>query len=404
MAWIEQVPSKGWKARVYVGTDSKGRERRRAQTFATRKEARRWANRLERELSSGGMMLPDPKLVVEEYFREWLDGRRERIRLTTFLRYDDMIRLHVGPALGAVKLAQLSPAMIQDFYRDLETKGLSSTSALHIHRLLHVALRDAMRQGLIVRNVASPDCVEPPRRRKAERHIWDFEQVRLFLATAKRGATDFESFRNYTLWLFALCTGTRAGEIEGLKWDHVDLGLNLVRIDRQLQRVYAKQVEPEDKVQTCDPKSEHGKRTIPLVPLLAEELLKLKGRQDHLRAELGDRYIDEGYVFTQPHGKPIHMDNIRSRAYRRTIEGVKGLPYIRPHDLRHCCGSFLTALGVDPTTVATILGHADKSFTLRTYTHEVTGVKEAAMKKLDQALFGVSPPSARRGKRGTHEA
>jgi integrase len=151
---------------------------------------------------------------------EWLPDREPKLRATTYANYQTQIRTHVLPALGSVELQRLSPAQLNSFYRALlvggrhDGQGLAPKTVKNIHAILHRALKDAVRWGYVVRNVA--DAVESPKARSPEMRVWTPEQLRAFLAHAR---TD----RLYAAWLLVATTGMRRGELAGLRWVDVDL-------------------------------------------------------------------------------------------------------------------------------------------------------------------------------------
>ena len=213
-------------------------------------------------------------------------------RATTYASYQTQITTHVVPGLGSVELQRLSPAQLNAFYRRLlaggrrDGQGLAPKTVKNIHAILHRALKDAVRWGYVVRNVA--DAVEPPKGRSPEMRVWTPEQLRAFLANAR---TD----RLYAAWLLVATTGMRRGELAGLRW--IDLDLDAGRASPRRPRVVVNYA-----VEVSEPKTAKGRRSVALDALTVAALREHKERQAEDRAVVGPGWRDSGLVFTRPDG------------------------------------------------------------------------------------------------------
>lgn len=288
------------------------------------------------------------------------------------------------PLLGYIPLARLSPQAIQAFIRTKIQEGLSTATVHQIYRVLHKALQQAVKLGLLARNPC--EFVDPPPIRRLEMQVLDEEQVRIFLGEAKR------SSRYYSLYLTAVLTGMREGELLGLRWKDVDLTLWVASIQQTFYRLGRQQLFRQ-------PKSQKGRRQVALPPVLVEELRRLKAKAEEECRTRGrcpssgcqDRncayWHDHGLVFCQPNGRPLHAHNITQRDFRKILERA-GLPRIRFHDLRHGNATLLFRLGVHPKVVQERLGHSSPAFTMAVYGHVVPGMQEDAAEKLAEKLLG----------------
>jgi integrase len=165
-----------------------------------------------------GNGIPSTRLRLGEFLDQWLrDYAESNVGPVTLQNYQDTVRVHIKPGLGGhIPLSRLSPPMIQRYLsQKLREEGLSTTSLRYHYSILHESLGHAVRWGLLMRNPC--DAIEPPRRRQTEMRVLDEEQVRLFLAEAKR------SSRLYCLYLTAILTGMRLGELLGLRWKDLNL-------------------------------------------------------------------------------------------------------------------------------------------------------------------------------------
>lgn len=236
--------------------------------------------------------------------------------------------------------------------------------------ILRRALQDAHREGLVHRNVA--DLVAAPPRRRREMRVLDAEQVRLFLGEARRTSP------HYLLYLAAVSTGMRQGELLGLRWRDLDLATGRAEIQQTFYRLGRRQLFKP-------PKTPKSRRSVPLSLELVAELLRERDEQERRRRPLGDRHRDLGLVFCQEDGKPLHAHNLVRRDFRKVLARA-GLPRIRFHDLRHTAATLFLARNVHPKIVADLLGHASVQVTLDTYSHSIPALAEEAVRDLGATL------------------
>lgn len=252
-------------------------------------------------------------------------------------------------------------------------QGLHPNSVHKAYRVLSEILGHAVRWGLLARNPAA--MADPPKQRRREVRVWDEEQVRLFLSEAKRSA------RHYPLFLPAMLTGMRQGELLGLRWRDVDLALGVASVPQTFARLGREQLFKE-------PKTAASRRAIALPPIVVEALRALRADQEENRRLLGADYQDHDLVFTQADGKPLHAHNLVRRDFRRAMKAA-GVPRITFHDLRHAHASYLARAGVPAKVAQERLGHAMPHFTMAVYTHTLAGQQEAAARAVEAHLLGV---------------
>ena len=357
---------------VYLGRDpATGKERQKWVSFKTRREAEAHLAHLVGQVSSGAP-LPPATLRLSEYLERWLrDYGEGRLTPKTLESYRATVRVHLAPTLGHIPIGRLAPQTIQGYLTSKLHTGLSKTTVRYHAAILHQALRQAVKWGLLVQNPV--DRVDLPRRARVEMRVWDEEQVRMFLAEARRSSA------YYALYLTALTTGMRQGELMGLRWKDVDLTLGVASIQQTLYRIGKDVVAKE-------PKSVSSRRAIALPPTLIETLRGVQAEQMAARREFGGAYDDHGLVFCQPSGKPLHAHNVTQRDLPRVAKRA-GVPRIRFHDLRHCHATLLLQQAVHPKVVQERLGHSTISMTLDTYSHVVPGMQERAVLDLEKRLF-----------------
>lgn len=180
------------------------------------------------------------------------------------------------------------------------------------------------------------------------------------------------------LWVTALTLGLRRGELLGLRWSDVDFIAKTLSVRQTILRVNGQLV-------FTPPKTDRSRRTVPIpAPTLA--LLRThRDRQQEERANVGRRWKDHGLVFASTIGTPIEPRNL-DRAWQATRSRA-GLPWLRLHDLRHACATFLLASGASPRTVMKTLGHSQISLTMNTYAHVLADVERTSMDAAAEKLF-----------------
>jgi integrase len=344
-----------WEAK-YTAHTVEG-PKRRALYGKTRKEA---ADKLAKALAdrASGYTFDTENMSVGEYLDRWLnDSDRGSVRPSTYERHEQIVRLHLKPALGRVKLSKLTPAHVQGLYRDKLDSGLSPATVQKIHTVLHKALAQALKWNMIPRNAT--DAVKAPRPAPEEMHPLSPEEARK-LIEAVRGDT-LEA-----LYVLAVHTGMRQGELLALKWEDVNLNEGVIRIRRTLMR-------SGGRIALGETKTRGSRRPVHLTGAAVEALRGHLERQLEDIERLGDLYRDDGLVFTTGVGTPINPSNLRRRSFAPLLERA-GLPQIRFHDLRHTCATLLLSRNVHPKYVQELLGHATVAITLDTYSHMIPGM------------------------------
>jgi integrase len=357
----------GWMAQYAVHT-AEGRKRKSIYG-KTRQEV---AAKLAKALSDreGGLVFDAGNLTVGEYLDRWLaECVKGTVRESTFERYRYAVRPHIKPVLGRVKLKSLTRAHVRGFYREKLDTGLAPATVRKMHVVLHKALDQAVADGLIARNVT--DAIKVPR--------VDREEIRPLTAEeANRLIQAAHGDRLEALYVLAVHTGLRQGELLALNWEDLDLEAGTLRVRRTLTRAGGKH-------SLSEPKTKKSRRT---VRLTADAVAALRGHLERQVGEmdrLGSLYRPGGLVFANEVGGIINPSNLRNRHFARLLERA-GLPKIRFHDLRHTCATLLLSRNVNPKIVSEMLGHANIAITLDTYSHVLPDMQEKAAKALEEAL------------------
>lgn len=368
-----------WTVRYDRGPDPETGDRRQASRggFRTRKEAEAELTRLLRERDLGTDLDPT-RLTVGEYLTHWLESdARHRVRPTTATNYRRIIQRDLAPTLGALPLTKLQPAHVSALHARLRERGLAASTIGLAHAVLRAALRQAVRWQLVPRNVC--DAVAPPRATRTEQTAWD-------TATAARFQALVVDDPDAALWLTALKTGLRRGELLALRWADLDLDAGRLTVRRTF-------VPTSGGGLVEQPPKGGRPRVLDLAPTHVTLLREHRRRQLAQRLAVGSAWQDHDLVFClPPGGDPTHDPG--GRPYSLTTFGQRwrllvarlGLPPIRPHDLRHTNATLLLEAGVHPKVVQERLGHASVTLTLDRYSHVTPTLGQAAARLLDTRL------------------
>jgi integrase len=318
---------------------------------------------------NGGLIFDVGNLTVGEYLDSWLsDSVRGTVRPSTFERHEGIIRLHIKPSLGRVGLKKLTPAHVRGLHREKLDAGLAPATVRKIHSTLHKALSQAVSDGIVPRNAAD---VKAPRPTPEEMQPLSEAEARAFLDTAR--GDRFEP-----LYMLAISTGLRRGELLGLRWKDVDLERGTLRVGRALVREAGRHVLGETKTR-------RGRRQINLTPRAVSTLKAHCKKQLEEKIKLTGLHRDHGLIFATRVGTPINPENLVNRSFKPLLERAS-LPEIRFHDLRHTCATLLLGRRVHPKLVQELLGHATIAMTLDTYSHYMPSMGDQAAGAMEDAL------------------
>jgi integrase len=355
-----------WVARVVVP----GGKRKDYYT-KTRKEATDKLRAAQRALDDG-LTLETNRQTVATYLDQWLAASvKPSVKVRTYEGYESIVRVRVVPRIGGKQLARLTALDLQALYSELADAGLSARSISHTHRVLHRALGQAVKWNILARNPCAG--VTAPRTHRAEMKVLTPEQVRTFLnATAEHPA--------HALYVLAITTGMRAGELLGLQWGDVDLDAGRLTVRRALQQ------QNSAGLVFVTPKTTKSRRMILLSQRAIDALRSHCDRQTFHRKQLSAEWRDLDLVFPGPVGGPIDPSWSRQVFYA-ALEAAK-IPRVRFHDLRHTAATLALMQGVHPKVVSDMLGHGTVGLTLDTYSHLLPAMHQQAASAMDAILAG----------------
>jgi integrase len=361
-----------WCAVLNLGWEN-GRRRRKS-VYGHTAEAVQSALLKLRHDSSLGLPIATARQTVGEFLARWLeDYARPRIKPRSYERFAEIIRLHIKPVVGNLRIERLSPADVQRLLNLKLREGFSSQTVVCICKLLRSALSQAVRWGLVPRNVAT--LADAPRIQRSTLRVLSLDEARRLLEAAKGD-------RHEALYSVGLALGLRCGELLGLAWSDVDLDSARIGIFRSLQRIGGR-------LQLTETKTPKSRRTVQLPQYAVRALRAHRARQLEDRLAAGSAWAGSDLVFTNRLGGPIEPTTLRLR-FRRLLTQA-GLPQIRLHDLRHGAASLMLAQSVPMKTIQEILGHSSISITADLYAHLGEQLKREATDAMD-AFMGEYRP------------
>lgn len=329
--------------------------KRKTKYGKTQKEVKEWL-REQIEAVSNGVWVEKENITFSDFIDRYMsDVAAHTLRPKTIESYASLIRIHIKPALGELKLNAIRPDQLQGLYSLKLNQGLSKRTVQYIHSIVHKILDQAMKWGLVARNVA--DMVSAPSPGKKAPQTLTAPQVKRLLEVVKGD-------RLYPLYVLAVTTGMREGELLGLRWEDVDLGKGVIHVRQAVQQLTGRGLV------ITEPKTAKSKRTIRL-SVYGIDALPNPG---------------SGLIFHTASGKPIGPRNL-IRHFRKACLKA-GLPQMPFHSLRHTFASLLLSQNVHPKVVQEMLGHSTITLTLDTYSHMLPDMQDGAVSKMNDLLVG----------------
>lgn len=388
-----------WRVQIELPPDENGRRVRRVLSHATHDGLLEKARAARRSVEDYGDIPTAGSMTTEAWFTLWARDVAQ-VKANTRRMYTAHIRNYVVPAVGRRPLGKLTPADVRRVHQYVLTElRLTTSTAVRVHRIMHKALEDAVREGLIMSNPA--DRTATPRLVRTDQQALTAAQARAVIAATWE---DWYGPR----WAFGLLTGPRQGEVLGLRWENVNAKSGVIDLAWQLQRVSFRHgcaragdaagmwpcgrrrpgscpdrvldIQPGDDHVQLDgglcltrPKSAAGTRVLPITDPLAVVLAR----------QSGQRAGGHGLVFTREDGRPIDPSDDNQRWHEALA--AAGVPQMKQHAARHTAASLMLEAGVDVKVVQSLLGHSTAAQT-HAYQHVSTSLGRAAMDAVAELL------------------
>jgi len=359
------------------------RYRKTIKAGTTKDDAKKELREIEAKIERRTFLHEKKTPLFSEVKAQWLDYKKQFLRATTHETYETNCRIHLND-LDDLKINRINTAIVENFISKLQDKSKSTATtreagyiptgtekkirlmtARKIIVILNQIMAYAVRHRLIdynpVRDAERPRSQGKEGQEKAI-SILTPEQIRNFL----EAVTDQ---KYHTLFLTAIMTGARQGEILGLRWSDVDFSKKQISINRtfNMGRFFT-------------PKTKGSTRQIDLAPMAVKALAEWK---------LANGGKDDDLVFPNAAGEPMNYSNMVQRYYRKALKDA-GIPQIRFHDLRHTYASLLLAQGENVKYIQTQMGHSSPTVTLNVYAHLMKGENQEAACRLEHTIFQVT--------------
>lgn len=404
----ESKPLKFWQAVVELARADNGDRRRKFVRSKNRDKAEALYAQAIKDREAGGGDMPTRAITVAGWFAEWFEPIHVlEIKPKTAHTYRGLIAREILPHIGAIKLERLNTRDIRQMLTAVVTtsgtnhSGLSSTTAAQVHRITSVALKAAVAEGHVPRNVAA--LVKPPRRAATNLTALSADEARKVLSTA------MQDEKWPSLWWAVLLTGARQGELLGLELDRVGTYMDL---SWQLQRLtwehgcsphcgrkrgadcrQRKITAPADwnarhlqgGLWLTSPKTKAGSRIVPISqPLALAMRLELDATADMPNPH--------GLMWRMPDGSPIDP-RVQSEAWHNLLARA-GVPDIRLHDGRHTAVDMLYDSGVEESELPGIVGHSTRQTTRGYRSNSNLTRRSEAMERLAAMIIPTDTPQA----------
>lgn len=345
---------------IDVGADPVTNKRRQKTVsgFPSPKEAEKAAAEMITELSRGNLI--ESKVTLKEFMSDFMDNQvKHAVAENTYFMQKGYADNHIYPVLGNVALKKITPMHIQKFYSQKIDEGLSAGMIQNLGVLLGKVFRAAQEWGMINKNVVQQ--VRKPTYRPKQMKVWTQEEVNKFLK-------ETQDSRFHVVYLLALTTGMRKGEILGLQWKHIDFQNATISVQQTI--VYANK-----KLYLKEPKTAKSRRLITIPEFVVSYLRRYKIMMPPNELDT----VAQG--LRQPLAYPATLEKV----YYQDLDRVD-VPRIRFHDMRHTHATILLKLGLNPKVVQERLGHTNIATTLNTYSHVLPSMQKDTAEKLNEAF------------------
>jgi len=326
----------------------------------TKKKAREAMREIEDQIARG-IYLPDKKIpLFSKVAEDWLEYKKPNVRASTLKMYKGHLKHHFQD-VDNIKVNRITMAKVEKFITDKQTSGMNLTTLRKIIVTFNQVMNYAVRHKYISHNPVR-DAERPKGQGGVEK-----EQIRILTTSEINFFLDAEEDQKYrTLFMLAIFSGARQGELFGLKWGDIDWFNNQIHIQRTF-----------NEGAWYMPKSRASNRKIDIGPSMTFELRKWKVACPPSENDL---------VFPNEAGNPINHGNMLRRHFYPALTATE-CPKIRFHDLRHTYASLLIEQGENIKYIQSQLGHASPIVTLSVYAHLMKPVNQEAAFRLENAIF-----------------
>ena len=377
---IRKRPNGSYEGRYSYTDENTGKRIDKSVYAPTQSEVKRKLKELIRNIenpSENDEYVKPTKLTLGDWLDTWMkEYKKNGVRPATYTSYHHNIETHIRPVLGGMELQKIRPDHIQTLLNDMArgstTKApLAPWTVLKVKNIISGALEQAIRNQLIPYNPAKAT-VPPKLEQKEIRVLTENEQKRFMEAVT--------GHRLEALYKLALATGMWRGEIMALTWDCVDWKNKQIAVKGSISRVK----DPDTGITALrysEPKTKSGRRQVPILPNIIPVLRAHMERQDAEKAEAGSAWNTQNLVFCSNVGTVIEPRRVCTTMDK--ITDAAELPRFTFHALRHTFATRMLEANVPAKVVQDVLGHADVTLTLNTYSHVIGSTAHEQMAKIN---------------------
>jgi integrase len=373
---IRKRANGSWEARITVGYNPNGTQKRKSIYGKTRQEVQRKMTTTLNEYNNGKYFEP-VKMSVAKWLNTWLqDYKANTVKSTTFINYRNRVINHIIPAIGKYNLKDLRAEYVQNLFNEMHKNDYAPETIRGTYNIIHEALKQAVNNDLLIKNIA--DTVILPADEKKDVRVLSVDEQTRFIDVAKETYTG-------EVFIMALGTGMRIGELLALMWSDIDFEENTVYVNRTLNIVKDfSDKESKWHKEFGSPKTFSSKRKIPIIPVLQELLKKHRQNQDEIKSRALDAYEDNDLIFATQLGKPLDPRNLQRTL--RSIADKANLKNVHAHCLRHTFATRGLENGIELVVMKELLGHSSIKMTADLYTHVLPDKKKEAIAKLNDTI------------------
>ena len=368
-----------YRGQLTIGVDESGKPKRKSFYGKTKKE-------VKEKMETYKLLNPINKAAINEYtvatwFNYWLWNIKKRdIKPKTFERYECIYRNYIkGSEIANIPLYKFKLNNLQAYYNRLSDNGKSPSIIKTINEKLKSSMIDAEKNGYIEKNYCQLVNLPKEKRKEKKIEVFSVDQQNDFLEIIK--GHEFE-----ILFLLAIGTGLRRGELLALRWSDIDFENKTINVDSNIQQAYIFEDEETKRLEKIEqePKTINSFRTVPIPSKVLAKLQEHKQKQEQYKLAFQERYIDNDFVICDKYGKALDVKRPTRMFY--SIQKKMGIPEdekIKFHGLRKTYATRLFEKEVPPKTVQMLLGHSEISITLDIYTQVMENKKVEAIEKID---------------------